>query len=248
MCRFFSGIITKKGIVFDFDNDSHEFLLEKAKLDDTTKDPQFVRVELLQEDNDIFNFDLSTWKISIDQDLIPVWFDKKIAEERMKKAITEVFEQRFIVDNKNWQKRENQRLWIKNSSVVARENSSVEAWGNSSVVARGNSSVEARENSSVEARGNSSVVARENSSVEAWETSSVEAWENSSVVARENSSVVARENSSVEAWGNSSVNIPYSTKIKIKEIKDNASVKDLSSNKPKIIVANPSFILEQFKK
>jgi hypothetical protein len=134
-----------------------------------------------------------------------------------------------------------------NSSVEARGNSSVEAWENSSVVARENSSVEAWGNSSVEARGNSSVEAWENSSVEAWGNSSVEAWENSSVVARENSSVEAWGNSSVEAWGNSQILLPktwYRNNVKIKNINDLATVKDLREDKPKIIIASDFEIIK----
>ena len=52
------------------------------------------------------------------------------------------------------------------------------------------------------------------------------------------SKIIARENSSVEAWGNSSVVIPYSTKINIKSVNDNATIKDLSGSKPKLIIAN----------
>ena len=61
------------------------------------------------------------------------------------------------------------------------------------------------------------------------------------------SKVEARENSSVVAWDNSSVVIPSSANIKIKDIQNNASVKDLSSS-PIIYVANTDIKLKVFKK
>ncbi len=213
MCKLKSAIVLKDKIFMPFDYDSHEQMIAELKLSDDTRSPEFVRVEMVPADGDVFNHNLDNWGLIVDQDFRPEWFNEKFAEEEMKTEIKKFFVERFIVNDRTWQRRDHQRLFIKNSSVVAwgnssvvaRENSSVEARENSSVVAWGNSSVVARGNSSVEARGNSSVEARENSSVEAWENSSVVAWGNSSVVARGNSSVVARENSSVEAWGNSSV-------------------------------------------
>ena len=234
MCNFFSAIITKDDIIYDPQTDAHEDLIEKAGLDDTTSKPDFVRVEMNPKDGDIFNHDMDNWKFKIDQDLLPDWWTEDFiqsAEERAKQALQDVFGKIFFINVKNAVIK-NQRAFLKNSSVEARENSSVEA--------RENSSVKAWGNSSVEARGNSSVVASENSSVEAWENSSVVAWENSSVV--------AWENSSVEAWGNSSVVIPCSKAINIKYVQDNATIKDLSGDKPKLIVSDINrFDIVEFK-
>jgi hypothetical protein len=100
MCQFFSGIITKKETIFDFDFDSHEKLIEKAGLKDTTNSPDFVRVELLPKDGNIFNHDLDNWILKIDQDFKPKWFSDKFAEEEMKKAIKQVWNERFIIKGK----------------------------------------------------------------------------------------------------------------------------------------------------
>jgi hypothetical protein len=235
MCKFFSAVVMKDRILYDLDIDSHEKILSKFGIKDESHFPNFVRVETTPIDGNVFNHNLDNWAVRVDQDFKPEWFDVDHYTPQIKEALQEHFKQRFIIDEQTWQKREDQRLWVKNSnveargnsSVEARENSSVEAWGNSSVEAWGNSSVEARENSSVEAWENSSVVARGNSSVVARENSSVVAWGNSSVVAWGNSSVVA--------WENSQILIPYSQKIQVKEIHDMATVKDIPNKK--IIVA-----------
>ena len=88
MCRFHSGIVTYKNrsVIADLDKDSHTDLLEIGELKDTSINPKFVRVEILPIDGDIFNHKLSNWKLHIDQDLIPDWFDKAKAEKMMKES------------------------------------------------------------------------------------------------------------------------------------------------------------------
>jgi len=263
MCQIKSAIILKDKTFCPFDYDDHSKMLEELGIKDNTKTPDFVRVEMNPKDGNIFNHDLDNWVLKVDQDFKPEWFSEKFAAKEMQRELKNWWQERFIFDDKSWKKLQGSKFYVKNSSVVAWENSSVVAWENSSVVARENSSVVAWENSSVVAWENSSVVARENSSVVAWGNSSVEArenssvvarenssvvaWGNSSVVARENSSVVAWENSSVVAWGNSQILIPYnwSDNVKIKNIQDLASVKDLRVNK--IFVSDKKLKLAQFK-
>ena len=183
MCQFFSGVITKNKTLVDYNNDSHELLIQKAGLNDTTRNPKFVRVELLPQDGNIWNHNIKNWKLRVDQDFRPDWFEKKWAENEMQNEIKKLWEERFIIDDKSWRKLKDGRFWVLRSKVEARENSSV----------------------------------------------------------------VARDNSSVVAWGNSSVVIPSSANIKIKDIQNNASVKDLSSS-PIIYVANTDIKLKVFKK
>jgi hypothetical protein len=230
MCQLKSAIVLKNKVFMPMDYDSHTEMLKELGIQDDYlgASKKFVRVEIIPQDKDIFNHDLNNWKIHVDQDIMPEWFDSGDAEAACKEELKKWFIERFIVNDNSWKEYKNSRTWVKNSkiktinssvvargnsSVVARDNSSVVAWDNSSVEAWDNSSVEAWGNSSVVARGNSSVVARDNSSVVAWDNSSVVArrdssvvaWGNSSVVAWDNSSVVAWDNSSVVAWGNSSV-------------------------------------------
>ncbi len=220
MCQFKSFIVTKDKILYSLQDESHTAILEENNINDESDSPEFVRVELVPKDN-IFNLDLTTWELSIDQDFKPDWFFKEIEEPKIRKIMEDVIIPEQIFINKKNVVIKDKKVFCKNSSVTARGNSSVVARENSSVTARENSSVEAYKNSSVIAWGNSSVTAWGNSSVEAWGNSSVEAWENSSVVARENSSVV----------------IPFSDGVIIKKICDNAIIKDLSSSVPKLILA-----------
>jgi|GEM_PF-1417085 len=117
MCEFFTAIITKDGIIYDADTDSHEDLLEKSGIRDSSLNPNFVRIELLPKDKNIFNQKSSNWYLKVDQDLIPKWFDKKTAEKRAKEALAKLWQERFIIDNPNWQIRRDQRLFVNNSKV-----------------------------------------------------------------------------------------------------------------------------------
>ena len=134
MCQFFSGVITKNKTLYDLDSDNHEDLIKKARLKDDTRNPDFVRVELSPKDGDIFNHNMNNWGIRVDQDYKPEWFSGEFAEKEMKEALKRVIDERFIINDKSWQKRRGQRIFVKNSFVVAQRNSFVEAWGNSSVV------------------------------------------------------------------------------------------------------------------
>ena len=138
MCNFFSAIITIDSIIFDKNVDSHEILIEQARLDDTTKTPDFVRIEYVPVDNDIFTID--GWKMKIDQDLIPDWFDEDLAFKRCEKAFNSIKDDVIIINRKD-DIIKNLRCFVKNSKVVAWKNSKVEAWENSIVEAWGNSIV-----------------------------------------------------------------------------------------------------------
>ena len=124
MCRYFSAIVTKDKILWDLDTDSHEDLIEKFKLKDTTKEPDFVRVEILPKDNNIFNHDLKNWELHKDQDLIPGWFDFKASEKEVKKVLKESFEQRFLI-SRSIDEIKKGRWFLKDGKVGVLKGSSV---------------------------------------------------------------------------------------------------------------------------
>ncbi len=82
MCKFFSAIETKKKTLWAFGVDSHENLLELFKIKDETKSPNFVRVEYVPDENGVF-------KLNVDQDFRPDWFDENKTEKRLAKIILE---------------------------------------------------------------------------------------------------------------------------------------------------------------
>ncbi len=82
MCKFFSAIETKKKTLWAFGVDSHETLLELFKIKDETNSPNFVRVEYVPDEKGVF-------KLNIDQDFRPDWFDENKTEKRLAKIIRE---------------------------------------------------------------------------------------------------------------------------------------------------------------
>ena len=78
MCRFRSGIILKtRCVIAQEENDSHSDLLESMGIEDTAENAMrvFVRAELLPPKNEWWT-NPDTWKVNIDQDITPDWFDE----------------------------------------------------------------------------------------------------------------------------------------------------------------------------
>ena len=83
MCRLKSGIILKDRI-FIPEYDSHTKMLEELGIEDNyfTASKTFVRFELLPKDNDVFT-NIDDWKLNIDQDIVPDWYNEEIYKPRV---------------------------------------------------------------------------------------------------------------------------------------------------------------------
>ena len=70
MCRFFSCIITRMGDILFTEKDSHEEIINRAKLDDTKiNNRDFVRIECIPKENE--------WAYIVDEkDTLPKWYTK----------------------------------------------------------------------------------------------------------------------------------------------------------------------------
>jgi len=100
MCQIKSGIVLKDRVFCPLDYDSHEEMIKELGLDDKTTSPNFVRVEIVPKDGNIFNHKLNNWELQVDQDFKPDWFSKKFAEAEMKKELEKWWEERFIISGK----------------------------------------------------------------------------------------------------------------------------------------------------
>ena len=83
MCRLKSGIIFKDRI-FVPEYDSHTKMLEELGIEDNyfTASKTFVRFELRPKDNDLFT-DIDNWRLNIDQDIVPDWYNEEIYKPRV---------------------------------------------------------------------------------------------------------------------------------------------------------------------
>ena len=221
MCRMMSGIITLNKTIYDLDNDSHEALIQKEGLKDEGEHPDFVRVEIVPKDGDVFNHDLKNWELCVDQDFKPDWFNKEFALVEMQKAVQELWAERFLIDDKSGKVIKEGRWFLKNSHAVL--------WGSSHAVLWGSSHAELQ--------GSSHAVLRESSNAVLLESSHAALRGSSHAVLRGSSRAVLLESSHAELRESSQGIIPYSKDVVIKSIHDQASVKDLSG-KPIIYVAD----------
>lgn len=100
MCKFKSGIITRKGVTLaPIYNDSHSDLLRKMNIEDTRENAMrtFVRAELIPPNNDK-TVEVSKWKFRVDQDIVPSWYEKdpERYEIEFRQAVEEWMKEHFV--------------------------------------------------------------------------------------------------------------------------------------------------------
>ena len=122
-----------------FDHDHHSKMLEELGIKDDTQFPNFVRIEIIPIDNNPFNHNKDNWRLQVDQDYQPEWYNidiekyKEMAETELKKW----FEQRFIIDTKQTRNISEGKYFVKNATVKAYDSATVKAWGAATVKAWG---------------------------------------------------------------------------------------------------------------
>ena len=135
MCKLKSAIILKDRI-FMPDYDSHSKMLEELKITDDyfNASKVFVRAELSPENGDVFS-DIDGWKLKVDQDISPEWFDKKDCTERMRKAVKEWANTHIFIGQNGLKISHGENIFIKDcEDVDICDNATVEyICGNSTV-------------------------------------------------------------------------------------------------------------------
>ena len=180
MCQFKSAICLKDR-VFVPDYDSHSKMLEELHIEDdfVHASKVFVRVELVPEDGDKTS-DVDEWKLNVDQDVLPDWWNENDCLPRIKAAV-KVWCNNHILRTGMHTARDG--IWY------ACGNATVVAFDNASVVAYNSTSVKAFDDATVGAHGDATVVAYGNASVKACGNASVVAFDEASVVAFDEASV-----------------------------------------------------------
>ena len=127
MCKLKSAIILKNRI-FMPDYDSHSKMLEELKITDDyiNASKVFVRAELSPENGDVFS-DIDGWKLCVDQDITPEWFDEKDCTERMRKAVKEWAKTHIFVGQNGLAISHGENIFIKDcKNVDIYDNATVE--------------------------------------------------------------------------------------------------------------------------
>ena len=118
MCKLKSAIILKDRI-FMPDYDSHSKMLEELKITDDyfNASKVFVRAELVPENKDVFS-DIDGWKLEVDQDITPEWFDEKVCAERMRKAVKEWANTHIFIGQNDLEISHGENIFIKDCKNV----------------------------------------------------------------------------------------------------------------------------------
>ena len=114
MCKLKSCIVLKDRI-FCPDYDSHDRMLSELGVEDTRENAErlFVRVELSPMDGDVFS-PINTWRMKVDQDILPDWWVAEAEEPRVREAVAEWAKDHIFCDAKNLDLK-NGTYYLKNS-------------------------------------------------------------------------------------------------------------------------------------
>ena len=122
-----SAIILKDRI-FMPDYDSHSEMLEALGISDDYlgASKKFVRAELSPADGDVFS-PVDTWKLKVDQDITPEWFDPEECQQRMIEKVKEWAERHIFIGVDNLHLTAGDNYYIKDcKDVVVSGSASVE--------------------------------------------------------------------------------------------------------------------------
>ena len=118
MCKLKSAIILKDRI-FMPDYDSHSKMLEELGITDDyfNASKVFVRAELVPENGNVFS-NIDDWKLEVDQDITPEWFDEKDCTERMRKAVKEWANTHIFIGQNDLKISHGENIFIKDCKNV----------------------------------------------------------------------------------------------------------------------------------
>ena len=102
MCMPKSGLVLKGNLIYlPYDTDSHDEMIKDKGFRDESPFPNFVKIEIYPDDKNYFNHNAADWKLYVDQDVIPEWFDfDKVQKELREEELPKWWKERFIIDRK----------------------------------------------------------------------------------------------------------------------------------------------------
>ena len=118
MCKLKSAIILKDRI-FMPDYDSHSKMLEELGITDDyfNASKVFVRAELVPENGNVFS-NIDDWKLEVDQDITPEWFDEKDCAERMRNTVKEWAKTHIFIGQNDLKISHGENIFIKDCKNV----------------------------------------------------------------------------------------------------------------------------------
>ena len=182
MCQFKSALVLKDRIFLP-DYDSHDKMLQELGIEDnfTNASKVFVRVELSPTDGNIFSA-VDGWKLNIDQDILPEWWDEAECLPQLKELV---------------------ETWMRKHTIYAGEHEVADgvwlATGSATVTATGRATVRATDSATVTATGGATVTATGSATVTAYDSATVTAYGSATVRAYGSATVTATGRATVSA-------------------------------------------------
>jgi hypothetical protein len=99
MCNAASMILKQNDILWLKDSDSHEDIINHYNLNDKSRTPDFVRVEITPKNND-YKLPIKKWVYKVDQDYLPDWYQPKEAEKAVRHELKNWYKSKIINDGK----------------------------------------------------------------------------------------------------------------------------------------------------
>ena len=199
MCQFKSALCLKDR-VFVPDYDSHDRMLKELGIHDdfAHASKTFVRVELSPADGDKSS-DPMGWRIKIDQDILPDWFDHNRDEARVKTAIADWCKVHVLREGTH---EVHSGVWYAYGSAT------VKAYGSATVKAYDSATVKAYDYATVEACDSATVTAYGSATVKAYGSATVKAYNSATVEAYGSATVKAYDSATVKAYDSATVILP----------------------------------------
>ncbi len=240
MCQFKSAIVLKNR-VFVPDYDSHSDMLKELHIEDDYMhaSTQFVRVELSPPDDNRMS-DIDGWKLTVDQDITPDWWDENADLPRIREAVQDWRDAHTFKDGVHevkdgvWFAAGSAMVWAYGSAMVwaydiatvwaydiamvtAYGSATVRAYGSATVWATGSAMVTAYGSATVTANGSAMVRAYDSATVWATGSAMVWAYDRATVWAYGSATVWAYDSATVKAYGSATVIIPqhYSSGVHV---------------------------------
>ena len=141
MCKL-KSVIVLKDKVYCPDHDSHQKMLEELGIEDTTENAmrRFVRCELSPKAGDNYASDISEWKIKVDQDILPDWWDANTYRPMVEDTVRE-WQSKHVIVSGEADVRDGVYYAYDCATVHARSSATVHAYGCDTVHAYGYATV-----------------------------------------------------------------------------------------------------------
>ena len=181
-------------------------MLKELKIEDNKNNINFVRAELSPIDDNIFS-DVSTWRFSVSQDILPDWFIYEYDKQRMISAVKAWVKSRVFENVDNLELKGNGTYHLKNCKNVRAYNScEVIAYRNCTIYAYDSCAVKTYDSCTINASNDCIVMAYINCKAYAYDNCAVYAYDNCVANVFNNCTVMALDKCVVAAHDDCTVN------------------------------------------